>query len=179
MTAPALVGPSPAGGGPTAFQDRDELLADVGDRIRAERHARGWSQSVLGKRAGMARKTVAHVENGQTTLPLHCLAALCRGLGMSMSDLLSDAWVMPARPEARVLTPRQVQILRVAASTGLSLPQVAARVGTTRQVVAARLSETYRELGVWDLPRDERRAAAVRVAEERGLFDAIPESHAA
>jgi hypothetical protein len=33
------------------------------------------------------------------------------------------------------------------------------------------LSEAYRVLGVSDKPRDERRAAAMRVAEVRGLFD--------
>ncbi|MFF8422863.1 helix-turn-helix domain-containing protein [Streptomyces sp. NPDC015680] len=160
-------------------EDREELLADVGDRIRAERHARGWTQAQLGTRCGLSAKVVAHVENGQTSLPLYYLAELCCGLGVTMSALLSDAWVMPTRQrEERALTPRQAHILRVAASTGLPLSQVAARVGTTRQVVAARLSESYRLLGVSHLPQDERRAAAARIAEERGLFDAI-ESYAA
>ncbi|MFE7111696.1 helix-turn-helix domain-containing protein [Streptomyces sp. NPDC057575] len=171
MTVPAQVGPSPVGGGPADSQDRDELLADVGDRIRAERHARGWTQNDLSNRCTMSAKVIAHVENGQTSLPLYYLAELCQALGVTMSALLSDEWVLPARANReRVLTPRQAHILRVAASTGLPLSQVAARVGTTRQVVAARLSEAYRLLGVAHLPQGERRAAAVRVAEARGLL---------
>ncbi|MEU9849325.1 helix-turn-helix domain-containing protein [Streptomyces sp. NPDC047985] len=159
--------------------DREELLADIGDRIRAERHTRGWTQAQLGARCTLSAKAIAHAENGQTSLPLYYLAELCRGLGMTMSDLLSDDWVMPPRKSREpALTPRQAHILRVAASTGLPLPQVAARVGTTRQVVAARLSEAYRLLGVSHLPQGERRAAAARIAEERGLFDTV-DSYAA
>jgi transcriptional regulator with XRE-family HTH domain len=180
VTIPARVGPSPVGGGPNAFPDRDELLADVGDRIRAERHARGWTQTALGERAGLSVRTIRHVENGETSLPLHYLAVIAHGLGMPMSDLLSDGWVMPARAHReRVLTPRQAHILRVASATGLSLPQIADRVGTTRQVVASRLSEAYRLLGVSHLPQAERRAAAARVAEARGLLNVASESHAA
>ncbi|MEU6016902.1 transcriptional regulator [Streptomyces sp. NPDC047515] len=183
MTAPVLVGPSPVGGGPAVFQDRDELLADVGDRIRAERHARGWSQTVLGKHAGMTYKVVATIELGKGTLPLLHLAAVCEALGMSMSELLSEQWEMPARPPRRrgvpgVLSPRMALVLREAAS-GIPLTQVADRLGIPRSVVSSRLSEAYRVLGVSDLPRDERRAAAVRVAEARGLFETRHEVDAA
>ncbi|MFF1916157.1 helix-turn-helix domain-containing protein [Streptomyces sp. NPDC058239] len=172
MTAPAQVGPSPVGGGPAVSADREEFLADVGDRIRAERHARGWTQDQLGRRSGLSRKAIEHMEHGRTSMPLLGLADVCRGLGVTLSALLSESWEMPtAANRERGLTPRQAHILRVAASTGLPLSQVAARVGTTRQVVAARLSESYRLLGVAHLPQRERRAAAVRVAEDRGLFN--------
>ncbi|MFF2411793.1 helix-turn-helix domain-containing protein [Streptomyces sp. NPDC058092] len=183
MTAPAQVGPSPVGGGPAVFQDRDELLADVGDRIRAERRARGWSQTVLGERAGMTYKVVATIELGKGTLPLLHLADVCKALGMSISDLLSERWQMPTLPPRRrgvpgALSPRMAAVLRVAAS-GIPLTQVAKQLGMPRPVVSSRLSEAYRVLGVADLPRDERRAAAVRVAEARGLFDARCEVDAA
>ncbi|MFD9602005.1 hypothetical protein [Streptomyces sp. NPDC059970] len=63
--------------------------------------------------------------------------------------------------------------MRVAAT------QVAEQLGMPRPVVSSRLSEAYRVLGVADLPRDERRAAALRVAESRGLLDARHEVDAA
>ncbi|WP_331764778.1 transcriptional regulator [Streptomyces sp. NBC_01238] len=175
MTAPAQVGPSPVGGGPAVFQDRDELLADVGDRIRAERRARGWTQEQLGQRSNMSRQAIKRLENGASTMPLLSLADVCEALGMSMSDLLSEQWQMPTLPPRRrgvtgVLSPRMAAVLRVAAS-GISLTQVAEQLGMPRPVVSSRLSEAYRVLGVADLPRDERRAAAVRVAEARGLFN--------
>ncbi|MEU0836093.1 transcriptional regulator [Streptomyces sp. NPDC005969] len=179
MTIPAQVGPSPVGGGPAVHMDREEFLADIGDRIRAERRARGWTQTQLGQRSGLSRKVIEYMEYGKTTLPLLGLADVCAGLGMTLSALLSEEWVMPAPAHReRALTPRQAQILRAAAAGG-TLLQVAARVGTSREVVAARLSEAYRVLGVSDRPRNERRAAAVQVAEARGLFDDTREVNAA
>lgn len=170
MTAPVRVGPSPSGGGPVASPDLDDLAADIGDRIRAERLHRGWSQAQLGNRAGLPKKYVGLAEAGHAALPVVRLAQLCHGLGMPMSDLLSDRWVMPERKEARVLTPRQVQIL-AEARTGVPLSRIAVRVGMSRESVSARLSEAYRVLDVAYLPRGGRREAAVRVAVERGLLD--------
>jgi DNA-binding NarL/FixJ family response regulator len=67
------------------------------------------------------------------------------------------------------LTPHQVQILRLLTDT-VSLSRLGVMVGTSSQAVASRLSEAYRLLGVKDLPQDVRRAAAVRAAEELGVF---------
>jgi DNA-binding NarL/FixJ family response regulator len=69
------------------------------------------------------------------------------------------------------LTPRQAAVL-AAASDGAPLATVAARLGTTRTQIASRLSEAYRALDVAWLPRDERRAAAVRIARRHGLIPA-------
>ncbi|WSF22090.1 helix-turn-helix domain-containing protein (plasmid) [Streptomyces sp. NBC_01353] len=154
--------------------DRDEFLADIGDRVRAERHARGCSQLALAERCGLPVKSVRHVECGTSPLPLFTLVELCHGLGISISYLLSDEWEMPARAEpVRKLTPLQARILREAVP-GIPLATVARRVGTSRQAVAARLSEVYRLLGVSHLPREERREAAVRAAGARGLLPDVP-----
>ncbi|WP_097865871.1 helix-turn-helix domain-containing protein [Streptomyces sp. rh34] len=169
MTAPARVGPSPSGGGPAASPDLDDLAADIGDRIRAERLHRGWSQAELGARAGVTKKYVGLAEAGHTSLPVARLAQLCHGLRMSMSDLLSDEWQMPERKQQPVLTPRQVQIL-AEARTGAPLSRIAVRVGMSRESVSARMSEVYRQLDVAHLPYG-RREAAVRVAVERGLLE--------
>ncbi|NEC17923.1 helix-turn-helix domain-containing protein [Streptomyces parvus] len=169
MTASARTGPLPSGGGPAPYPDLDDLAADIGDRIRAERLHRGWSQAQLGARAGLTKKHVGAIEAGHTTLPVMRLAQLCHGLGMPMSDLLSDQWVMPERKTPRVLTPRQVQIL-AEARTGAPLSVIAVRVGMARESVSARMSEVYRVLGVAHLPYG-RREAAIRVAVERGLLE--------
>jgi hypothetical protein len=41
-----------------------------------------------------------------------------------------------------------------------------------REGMASHLSDIYRRFGIADMPLGERRAAAVRIAEERGLFNA-------
>ncbi|MFC8442688.1 hypothetical protein ACFUJT_31575 [Streptomyces griseoincarnatus] len=76
---------------------------------------------------------------------------------------------MSPGPARMPLTPRQAQAL-TAAADGASLRTVAARLGTTIQQVASLLSRAYQRLDVTYLPRDQRRAAAVRVATQRGLI---------
>ncbi|MBA2951624.1 LuxR C-terminal-related transcriptional regulator [Streptomyces himalayensis] len=72
-------------------------------------------------------------------------------------------------PARMPLTPRQAQVL-TAAADGAPLAEVARRLGTTRPQIAARLAEAYQRLDVTHLPRDERRAAAIRIARKRGLI---------
>lgn len=74
-------------------------------------------------------------------------------------------------PPRQPLTKRQAEVL-VAAADGAPLSEVARRVGTSREQVASRLSEAYKRLDVAWIDRDERRAAAVRVARKRGLIPA-------
>lgn len=168
MTTTMQSGPSPVGGGPAPFQDPDEFLADVGDRIRAERLARGWTQARLADAAGLKRERIKVLEAGSDSLTAY--AATCRAFGHSLDYLLSDRWSMPD-PASRALTPRQVAVL-VESAAGGTLAEVARRLGTTREVVGARMSEVYRRLGVSGLPVGRRREAALRVARSKGL---IPE----
>lgn len=72
-------------------------------------------------------------------------------------------------PPRQPLTRRQAEVL-AAAEDGATLAVVATRVGIPRPQVAARLSEAYRRLGVAWMDRDDKRAAAVRVARRRGLL---------
>jgi DNA-binding NarL/FixJ family response regulator len=71
------------------------------------------------------------------------------------------------------LTPRQAEALTQAAD-GASLAEVAGRMGVTRERVASLLSSAYRRLDVDYLPRDAKRAAAVRTARQRGLIPGPP-----
>ena len=72
-------------------------------------------------------------------------------------------------PARMPLTPRQAQAL-TAAATGAPLREVAEQLGVTREHVASLLARAYQRLGVTYLPRDQRRAEAVRIAVRRGLI---------
>lgn len=163
-----MVGPSPTGGGPTPFPDWDDVLADIGDRIRAERRARGWSQTDLGRRSGVSLGTVKRLEAGDSSL-LITFAMACRAMGVDMGHLLSADWRMPERQLS--LSPVQARVL-AAVADGRPLKQAARVLGTTPTAVASVLAKTYRRLEVAELPRGQRRAAAVRVARAHGLIDA-------
>lgn len=49
-----------------------------GDRVRTERRARGWSQSDLARRAGLARNTVATIERGHRGIDLSTARTIAR-----------------------------------------------------------------------------------------------------
>lgn len=168
MTAPVMVGPSPSGGGPAPSPDWDDVLADIGDRIRAERRARGWSQTALGQRAGLSLATIKRLENGETTL--RGFVAACAALQVDIGTILAGEWQMPVLKPS--LTPIQVRVLEAVAEVGT--PELAAqRLGVARDTVTSRLSEIYRRLDLVHVPRGaERRAAAVRVAREYCLIAA-------
>jgi transcriptional regulator with XRE-family HTH domain len=169
VTAPVQVGPSSSHGGPAPFEDLEEYLGDIGDRIRAEREARGLTEVALAERAGVDRGTVRRIQDGIGTL--RAFAQVSAGLGVGMDYLLSNQWVMPERPGGSLLSPRQVAVLRAAAS-GDSLSVVGARLGMGSRAVSSDLSRIYQRLGVTGVPREGRRSAAVRVAMQHGLFDA-------
>lgn len=167
-TAPVRSGPTITSGGPASSPDWDDLLADIGDRIRAERQARRWSQEELAARAGMDRHTIRKIENGIGSL--RAFTQACWGLQVDMAYLLSDQWQMP-EPRPRPLTPRQAEVLRVVAD-GRPLAVAAPQLGMTPEGLASVLSGVYRRLGVAGVPRDRRRREAVRVASTQGLIDA-------
>lgn len=166
MSAPVQVGPSPQRGGPAPSVDWDDLLADIGDRIRAERKARGWSQTELAHRASLDRGAVRRLEDGNSTL--RCFIAACTALQVDFVQVLSGQWQVPELKP--VLTPAQHRALKAVAVAG-STSAAAARLDIPLVTVASRLSEVYRRLGVTDVPRgEERRVAAVRAAVQHGLL---------
>ena len=56
---------------------------ELGQRLRAERRARGWTQAWLAERVGCQRQTIAELEAGRnvaTHILMGALAALGKGL---------------------------------------------------------------------------------------------------
>lgn len=168
--APQWVGPSSSSGGPAPSLDWEEVLADIGDRVRAERQARGWTETGLAERAHVDRDTVRRIQHGQGQL--RALLQVCAALKVDVAYLLSSSWEMPepVRDTRPRLSPVQVTVLRAAAG-GASLAQLAGELSMTAPAVGSVLTRVYQRLGVTHLPRNERRSGAVRVAMQHGLFD--------
>jgi Zn-dependent peptidase ImmA (M78 family)/transcriptional regulator with XRE-family HTH domain len=68
----------------------DGNAADVGQRIRAIREARGWTQSDLAARLGRTQTAVSYWESGRRGLSLDDLVEVAGVLGVSGAELLPD-----------------------------------------------------------------------------------------
>lgn len=75
-------------------------LDQVGPRLRAARHARGWTLDDLATRAGMSASTLSRLEAGKRQAGLELLVPLVRQLGIRVDDLLT-----PDTPDPRVRRP--------------------------------------------------------------------------
>ncbi|WP_123738148.1 helix-turn-helix domain-containing protein [Salana multivorans] len=85
-----------------ASQEADvhEELSQVGARLRAARHARGWTLEELAARAEMSTSTLSRLESGKRQASLELLLPLTRQLGIRIDDLVRlDA------PDPRVRRP--------------------------------------------------------------------------
>ncbi|WP_236718563.1 ImmA/IrrE family metallo-endopeptidase [Actinoplanes sp. TFC3] len=68
-----------------------EHSVGVGQRIRAAREARGWSQGALASRLGRTQTAVSYWESGNRALALDDLIAVAEVLGVSTASLLPDS----------------------------------------------------------------------------------------
>jgi transcriptional regulator with XRE-family HTH domain len=75
-------------------------LRQVGARLRALRHSRGWTLDELASRAEMSTSTLARLESGKRQATLELLVPLTRQLGIGLDDL-----VTPAVSDPRVRRP--------------------------------------------------------------------------
>lgn len=69
----------------------DDLDRCLGDRIRLERTARGWSLSDLSERAGVSRAMINKVERGESSPTAALLGRLCAAFSISISTLMARA----------------------------------------------------------------------------------------
>jgi XRE family transcriptional regulator, aerobic/anaerobic benzoate catabolism transcriptional regulator len=65
------------------------LLESLGERVRALRTARGWSQRALCAEAGLSPRYLVQLEAGQANVSLNRLAPLAKALGVSLVSLLA------------------------------------------------------------------------------------------
>jgi DNA-binding XRE family transcriptional regulator len=67
----------------------DNVRKRFGDRIRALRNDRGWSQEELADRAGLHRTYIGSVERGEQNLSLVNIERLAATLGISLAELFT------------------------------------------------------------------------------------------
>ena len=65
-----------------------EQLQALGDRVRAIRLRRGWSQEDLGEAAGLHRTYVGHLERGEVNLSFVNLLKVAAALGIDARELV-------------------------------------------------------------------------------------------
>ncbi|HZP76631.1 MAG TPA: LexA family transcriptional regulator [Pseudolabrys sp.] len=75
---------------------------DVGERIRAEREARGWTQTQLGDHIGISQVAIAKIEMGETKMSKY-LAQIARAFDLPITDFvdLPEPMAYPGQPKRR------------------------------------------------------------------------------
>jgi transcriptional regulator with XRE-family HTH domain len=67
--------------------DRDQLLAQVGKRIRSFREGQGVSQEALAEKSGLHRTYIGGVERGLRNPSLKSLGRIAKALGLEVGQL--------------------------------------------------------------------------------------------
>ena len=65
-------------------------LKELGQRIRASRKAKGWSQEELAARASVDRSYVGGIERGERNITFGTLCQICVALACKVADLTPD-----------------------------------------------------------------------------------------
>jgi XRE family transcriptional regulator, aerobic/anaerobic benzoate catabolism transcriptional regulator len=81
----------------------NDVLADLGRRVREERGERGLSLRELAERSDLSLRFLADVENGVGNISVRKLAALAQALETTCSTLLAGAALEPGRPVIALL----------------------------------------------------------------------------
>lgn len=87
MDEPLSPDDSTAIGSSDSTERREELVA-IGHRLRAARHAAGFTQQDLADRIGVNRVEISMIENGSRELGILRLHRLAEALGVSSDSLL-------------------------------------------------------------------------------------------
>jgi transcriptional regulator with XRE-family HTH domain len=69
---------------------RLRVATEFGDRVRAQRLKRGWSQERLAEEAGLHMTYVSSVERGERNVTLLTIARLAQALGINPGLLVKD-----------------------------------------------------------------------------------------
>jgi transcriptional regulator with XRE-family HTH domain len=76
---------------PSPIHAGDPVLASIGSVIRELRAVRGLTQEGLAHEAGIDRSYMGGIERGEHNLTVMNLNRICRGLDISMAELLRQA----------------------------------------------------------------------------------------
>lgn len=67
----------------------EDLLSQLGKRIRKLRQKRGWTQVEMAEQVGIDRSFLADVERGRRNISVLNLELIAKGLGITLSRLFS------------------------------------------------------------------------------------------
>jgi transcriptional regulator with XRE-family HTH domain len=84
--------------GSIAMTKRDKFLAALGNKIRAKRKKKRFSQETLAEKSGMHRTYVADIERGARNVSFVNLIALAAALGITLSGLMNGLEQTVKRP---------------------------------------------------------------------------------
>jgi transcriptional regulator with XRE-family HTH domain len=69
--------------------DRDPMLVRIGEKVKALREAKEWTQKEFASQAGVSAAYIYLVESGQQNMTLLVFRQMADALGISMESLLS------------------------------------------------------------------------------------------
>jgi transcriptional regulator with XRE-family HTH domain len=88
----------------------------LGRRIRDERKARGWTQSMLAKLAYISTSFLGHMERGTRKASLETVVSIANVLEVSLDNLFVDSLSPPKQPnpssEYEIVNTRKIKLLR-------------------------------------------------------------------
>ena len=68
---------------------RNDILADLGARVRQHRRAHGWSQEQFANLAGVHRTYIGAIERGQQNVTVVTLVAIAEALSIDPGELVA------------------------------------------------------------------------------------------
>lgn len=109
------------------------MSRDLGGKIRKLRLQKRMSQSELAQKAGVAQSTLSYLESGKKMPQFDTLSALCKGLGVSVLELL-----IYDEPKATKKWPLQQASLMTQELSALSVSQ-----DLTRELLKQLYEQTF------------------------------------
>lgn len=76
---------------------------DVNQKLTQLLHERGWSAYKLAKNSGLSQTTIANIFKRNTLPSIPTLEAICKGLGISISQFFSENEMVEMTPELKEL----------------------------------------------------------------------------
>jgi transcriptional regulator with XRE-family HTH domain len=112
-------------------------MPSVGERIKKRRNELGWTQDVLGQKAGISKSFLSDLENGKRNVGADTLYDIARVLSLSL-DYLMTGKEGETEPASEVQIP--AALASFAARAGISFRQALTLLEMQQQIIAHRSS---------------------------------------
>lgn len=92
------------------FRYTEDLMDDIGARIRTARKEKGWTLDALASKSGLSTGFLSQVERDLTTLSIVSLSAICRALNVPIESMFSSSSPIGETPSAVTRADQQLHI---------------------------------------------------------------------